>query len=191
MATKFERVVDAIKTQLDSDWPDNSVEFTKGRLLLRANDDSNRVGWVRIGGRATELDGAGPKQHPSDADPLVTVSSSAILTDTYQVEAFVWGQDADTADRIREAVIRAAHKTLSNRTAEAGRWEDKTETEEEAAWETLGAYHRIEFVFRVPILENENEQEIALLTSHSETIDYVTQATLDAIVDDKDLTGPP
>lgn len=179
MATKFETVVDAIKTQLDADWPSNGVAFTKGRLALGENDAPNRVGWVRNGGRATDVDGAGPKTHLSTDVVPVEVQSSAIRTDTYDVEALVWGETEELADRIREAIIRAGHKALTGRTAEAGRWEDKTEDDEQAAWMLLGASHRIEFIFRVPILENENPQELALLTSHSETVEYVDQDTFD------------
>jgi hypothetical protein len=191
VATKFERVVDAIKAQLDSDWPSNGVEFTKGRLALQQNDVPKRVGWVRTGGRATDVDGAGSKQFDSEVSPGTTVAAAAILTDTYDVEAFVWGTNDDEADRIREAIIRAAHKTLSNRTAEAGAWQDNTQTEDGAAWETLGAQHRIEFIFRVPIREFEDDQPTALLTSHSETYDYVTQTEFEDATDDLELPAGP
>jgi hypothetical protein len=191
VATKFERVVDAIKAQLDTDWPGNGVTFTTGRLRLKENDDAKRVGWVRTGGRATDVDGAGPKQFDSEESPGTTVAATAILTDTYAVEAFVWGSDDDEADRIREAVIRAAHKTLSNRTAEAGAWQDLTQDEQEAAWGTKGAYHRIEFIFRVPIREFEDEQPTALLTSHSETFDYVNQTEFEDATDDLELPASP
>jgi hypothetical protein len=177
MATRFEQLVAEIKTQFDVEWTtvaaSPAVTFTTGVLRLEENDDANRVGWVRRGGRVGPPDAVGGKHH-DEVEPAETVSNTAILVDAYDVEAFVWGQDAAMADRIREHVIRSAFKVLSPRSSAFAEWDDLTERRDEmAAHEAKGAMHRIRLQFLVPIKDFETGTELALLTSHDTAEDFV------------------
>ena len=122
---------------------------------------------------------------------ILAVSSAAILTDQYDVEADVWGSDEETADAIRVAVIRAGHGAASNRSVESSRWVDLSQQDGEGQYMTHGAKHRIDFVFRVPILDAQ-ETALALITTDATTVDFITETTFaTTIANQLDLDGPP
>ncbi len=190
MATRFTQIVAAIEAQLAVNWEGNGVVFAEGILARKEHKAPNRVVWVRAGGRTEQVDGIGPGIHDSEVSPGTDVASSAILTDVYDVECDVWGSDEEVADRIRVAIIRAAHNASSNRSIESGRWRDLTQEEDIAGHMNHGAKHRIEFVFRVPILD-EQEVALALIEDDETSVDFVDKPTFDTTVTNLDLDGPP
>lgn len=193
MATRFTQIVAAIKTQLDADWPGNTVTFTEGVKARSENTSPNEVTWVRVGGRANPSDGAGPGRHDSEVSPGTEVASTPILTDSYDVEADVWGESEEAADEIRIAIIRAGYKAASNRSIEVGGWRDLTEVPDDAAYQTYGAAHRVEFVFNVPIMSERTETDLALVLTTPVTEGFVTSETFaTTIANQLDLdSGPP
>lgn len=160
VANSFQQIVDALKVQLDADSPGNDIQFVVGQLKQNQHAAPNRVVWVNPGGTVGPVDGLGPGFYVVAGE---TVASNAILTDAYDVVATIWGQNEETAERIRRYVVRAAYRLLTNRSFSAARWVNLTQQPDVAANMNLGAKYRVDFTFNLPILDVE-EQETALIT---------------------------
>lgn len=170
--SKFSKIVDSIKEQLDEDVPGNTISFAKGENNRHAHSSPNRVLWInRPGGTFDAVDGIGAELHLQD-DTGDTVASNAILTNVLDVEAHVWGTSFDVAEVVLEQVVRAMNRRLTLRGHDPVKWEHLTQTPESAGQNVYGAHLIFFTTFRAPVLDTV-DQATAVMLTHNEAGEYV------------------
>jgi hypothetical protein len=172
--SKFTKIVDSIKEQLDEDLPGNTIQFAKTENERHAFTSPNRVLWInRPGGTFDAVDGIGAELHAQE-DTGDTVASNAILTNVLDVEAHIWGADEDTAEMILENVVRAMNRRLTLRGHDPVKWENLTQVPENAGRNVYGSAFVLFTTFKSPVLDVVDQATATMLT-HTETGEYVSQ----------------